>query len=311
MKLTGLVTATYTPFDPDTGEVNLDLIAPMTEHMLARGSAGFYVCGSTGEGESLSVGERKSVAAAFVKAADGRVPVIVQAGHNSGASARELAAHAAEIGADAISTLPPTYFKPASPEALMEFISQVAGAAPALPYYYYHIPNMSGVRFDMVALLRLAAERVPSFNGVKFSDFFLADMMACQEFDGGRYDILFGSDEMMLGALACGAKGAVGSSYAFAAPLWRRIIDAHERGERDEAHRWMLKAARLVRMIAGAPGPYPACVKQVIWPLLGFDPGPLRTPQPTMSQAQIDAARQELDESGFAGEIVSGDFNLP
>ena len=311
MKLTGLVSATYTPFDPKSGEVNLDLIAPMTEHMLSRGSAGFYVCGSTGEGESLSVEERKSVAAAFVKATKGRVPVIVQAGHNSITSAKELAAHAAEIGADAISTLPPTYFKPSSPETLIHFISEVAAAAPTLPYYYYHIPNMSGVRFDMVSLLRLAAERVPSFNGVKFSDFFLADMMACQEFDGGRFDILFGSDEMLLGALACGAKGAVGSSYGFAAPLWTKIIDAHERGERDEAHRWMLKAARLVRMIAGSPGPYAACVKQVIWPLLGFDPGPLRTPQPTMTHAQLDAARRKLDESGFAEEIASGDFKLP
>ena len=310
MKLTGLISATYTPFKPESGEVNLDLIAPMTEFMLSSGSAGFYVCGSTGEGESLSVEERKSVAAAFVTAANGRAPVIVQAGHNSVTSSKELAAHAAAIGADAISTLPPTYFKPGTPEALIEFIESVTSAAPNLPYYYYHIPNMSGVRFDMIKLLQLAAERVPSFNGVKFSDYYLADLLAGQEFEGERYDILFGSDEMMLGALACGTRGMVGSSYGFAAPLWTKIIESHNAGEQDTAHRWMRKAARLVRLLATAPGPYPACAKQVIWPLLGFEPGPLRTPQPRMSPAQITEALRQLKESEFAEEIATGEYKL-
>ena len=289
----------------------MDLIGPMTEFMLSSGSRGFYVCGSTGEGESLSVEERKLVAEAYVSATKGRAPVIIQVGHNSISSARDLAAHAAKIGADAISTLPPTYFKPRNPEALIDYLAQVTEAAPELPYYYYHIPALTGVQFDMLEVLRLAAERLPSFNGVKFSHLDLSEMMACQDFDNGRYDIPFGSDEMMLGALACGAKAAVGSCYGFAAPLWLKIIAAHETGAREDAHRWMRKAARLVRLIATSPGPFQACVKQVIWPLHGFDPGPLRTPQPTLSPAQIDQARGWLIETGFGKEITSGEFKLP
>ena len=309
MKLNGLVAATYTPFHPD-GSVNLDLIPAMTDHMIERGASGFYVCGSTGEGESLSVAERQQVAAAFIDATAGRVPVVIQVGHNSLSSACELARHAESAGADAISTLPPTYFKPASLDLLVQWIESVTQAAPGLPYYYYHIPRLSGVGFDMVELLSVAKERLPSLVGIKFSDFFLAEMMACQEFENGRYDIPFGSDEMLLGALATGATGAVGSCYGFAAPLWSEIIRAYEEGRKEEAQAWMRKAASLVRWIANSPGGFQACVKQVIWPLLGFEVGGLRLPQPEMSQSEVDEARRWLDETGVGEQLVTGKYTL-
>lgn len=309
MKLNGLVAATYTPFRED-GSVNPDLISPMVEHMISRGVSGFYVCGSTGEGESLTNDERKAVAAESISATKGQVPVVVQVGHNSIESSRDLARHAAESGANAISTLPPTYFKPETPELLIDCIARIAEAAPELPYYYYHIPRMSGVAFDPVRILELASDRVPNFAGIKFSDFFLADFMACQDFENGRYDILFGSDEMILGALATGARGAVGSCYGFAAPLWLNIFNAFDGGNVAGARAWMSRAAELVRRIANSPGPFHACVKQVIWPLLGFDAGPLRAPQPRMDLVAVDAARRWLDETGFGEAIKTGKFEL-
>ena len=310
MKLTNLIAATYTPFCPRSGEVNLDLIGEMADFMIARGSSGFYVCGSTGEGESLSEEERKQVAESFVTAAKGRVPVIVQVGHNSISSCRKLAEHAEEIGADAISTLPPMYYKPPTLGALVDYIEKVTEAAPGIPYYYYHIPMLSGVNFDMVELLQLVSDRIPSFNGIKFSYQDLSQMMACHEVEGGRFDIPFGSDQMMLGALACGAKGAVGSCYGFAGPLWLKIIESFQNGDLELAQRWMRKANRMVRMITTVPGPFHASVKQVVWPLHGFDPGPLRLPQPRLNESQIDLARRTLEESGLAAEIASGDFSL-
>ena len=295
MKLTGLIAATYTPFHKD-GSLNLEPIAAMTDLMIARGVSGFYVCGSTGEGESLSVEERKQVAESFIAATDRRVPVVIQVGHNCLESAADLAGHAASVGADAISSLPTTYFKPGSLDLLVESIAKVAAGAPELPYYYYHIPRLTGVTFDTVDLLAAVSKSVPNFAGIKFSDFFLAELMACQEFEDGRFDILFGSDEMLLGALATGAQGAVGSCYGFASPLWLKIIDAYQTGDMVQAQAWMRKAARLVRFIASDPGPFQGVVKQVIWPLLGIDVGALRFPQPTVEQSQIDQARRWLDD---------------
>ena len=69
---------------------------------LSDGIDGFYVCGSTGEGPSLTVDERKAVARAYIDAAAGRVPVVVQVGHNSVVEAAELARHAQDAGADVV-----------------------------------------------------------------------------------------------------------------------------------------------------------------------------------------------------------------
>lgn len=309
MKLEGLIAATYTPFHPD-GSINREMIPAMVDHMIDRGVSGFYVNGSTGEGESLSTEERMEVAGAFVEATQRRVPVIIQVGHNSIEVARALARHAVLIGATGISSLPPTYFKPPSLEGLVDSIEAITSVAPGLPYYYYHIPRMTGVSPDMSGLLAAARERIPTFAGIKFSDFYLADMVACQEFDQGRYDIVFGSDEMILGALAMGATGAVGSCYGFAAPLWQNIIDAHVAGDRELAQAWMGKAARLVRLIDREPGPFQAVVKQVIWSLLGFETGSLRLPQPSLSGEALSRAKESLDNSGFAEEMRSGVYQL-
>jgi len=304
-----LIAATYTPFRED-GSVNLDLIPAMIDYMIESGVSGFYVCGSTGEGESMSVEERKQVAQASVSATKGRLPVVVQVGHNSVESACELARHAAEVGADAISTLPPTYFKPASVDLLVDFIARVSACAPDLPYYYYHIPRMSGVSPDLVEFMQKACERVPRFNGIKFSDFFLADLTTCLEFEKGRLDVLFGSDEMILGALATGVKGAVGSTYGVAAPLFAKIIKTYGEGKLKDAQSWMAKAVRLIRLIDKEPGPYHSCVKQVVWPLLGFEVGPCRVPQAILSEEEVVHARYRLEESGFAQELASRDFQL-
>jgi N-acetylneuraminate lyase len=259
----------------------------------------------------MSVEERKQVAQASVSATKGRLPVVVQVGHNSVESACELARHAAEIGADAISTLPPTYFKPASVDLLVDFIARVSACAPDQPYYYYHIPRMSGVSLDMVEFMQKACERVPRFHGIKFSDFFLADLTTCLEFEDGRLDVLFGSDEMILGALATGAKGAVGSSYCVAAPLFVQVIEAYKNGMLKDAQKWMSKCVRLIRMLDKEPGPYHSCVKQVVWPLLGFEIGTCRVPQAILSEEELDHARARLEDSGFAQEITSGEFHLP
>ena len=307
MKLNGLIAATYTPFAPD-GAVNLDLIPAMIEHMIERGVSGFYVCGSTGEGESLTIEERKAVAEVSVSAADGRLPVVVQVGHNSLSTACELARHAAECGADAISSLPPTYFKPTSLDILIECLAEIAASASDLPYYYYHIPRLSGVRFDMPTLLEKVDPLITNFAGIKFSDFFLAEMAACQAVSGGKFDILFGSDEMILGALAMGATGAVGSCYGFAAPLWNQIIDAHRDGNAERANALMQKAISLVRLLDRRPGPFLAAVRQVIWPLLGFDLGPVRLPQSQLSEVNCQEVRQQLEQSGFSEAIKLGKF---
>ena len=168
-----------------------------------------------------------------------------------------------------------------------------------MPFYYYHIPLLSGVTVDMVEFLTLSLNRIPALAGIKFSDPDLSEFRLCQDFAEGRFDILFGSDEMMLGALAMGAKGAVGSCYGFAAPLWNKIIAAFEIGDAASALDLQTTATRLVRFLNTNPGPFQTVVKQVVWPELGFEIGTLRKPQTVLTPEQVAAARTAFRESGF------------
>lgn len=78
--LNGLLPATFTPLHAD-GSLNLVVVEPMVEHLIRDGITGLYVCGSTGEGVSLAREERMATAEAFITAARGHVPVVVQIGH--------------------------------------------------------------------------------------------------------------------------------------------------------------------------------------------------------------------------------------
>jgi N-acetylneuraminate lyase len=295
LPLRGLVAATFTPFRAD-GTIDLPKIKPVTDAVIAQGATGLYVCGSTGEGPLLSTAERMLVAEATVKAAAGRVPVVIQVGHNSIVEAHGLAAHAQRIGADAISATPPGYFKPDSLANFIACIAHIASGAPKLPFYYYNIPLLSGVRFDMVEFLRKGGEEIPTLRGIKFSDSNLHEMLACIEFDNGRYDILFGVDEMLLGGLAFGARGAVGSTFNFAAPLYLKIIAAFERGDLPEARRLQSLSAAMVRIMVGNGG---RGGLKAAMSLVGADCGFSRLPTVTCTSGQRAQMKKELAKLGF------------
>jgi N-acetylneuraminate lyase len=280
---------------PD-GSLNLAMAKPIVDHLLQSGVRGLYVCGSTGEGPLLTTEERKATAAAYVEAAAGRLPVVVQVGHSSVVEARQLAIHAQQIGADAISAVAPYYFKPASVDVLVDCLAEIAGGALELPFYYYHIPELSGVSLSMVDMLCRVPQKMPTFAGIKYTAATIDELQTLIAMDDGRFDILFGRDEMMLSGLAGGSKGAVGSTYNFAAPLYNQVIAAFQREDMDEARKYQGMAVTMVRTIvryrahAGLKG---------TMALLGLDCGPNRLPIVALTPEELAAMRQELDAIGF------------
>lgn len=288
-KLSGLIAATLTPFHPG-GSVNLEPIGPMVEFLIRNGVRGLYVCGSTGEGMSLSTDERKSVTEEFVKAAAGKVPVIAQVGHNSLTEAVELAKHAAAVGVDIVSATCPSYFKASDNASLTQCVQAMASAAPDHPFYYYHIPSLTGSTVDIVRFLEEAKAEVPNLVGVKYTDTKLFEYQTCLAVNDGEFDIVWGCDEMLLGALATGAHAAIGSTYNVAAPLSNRIIDAVQRGDLDEARSLQLKSALFIRGLLEFP--FHAAIKRILADR-GLEVGSVRPPLKPLS----DADKQNLTAS--------------
>ena len=288
--LSGLVAAAFTPMDA-SGSLDLERVPAVCDFVLGQGVTALFLCGTTGEGPSLSVAERRAVTEAYLAAAAGRVPIVVQVGHNSLAEARELARHAQDSGAAAIAMVPPSYFPVRSVSALAECLQDIGRAAPQTPLYYYHIPNLSGVALRVPQLLDEMDALVPSFAGVKFSSLELDDLSRCVRHGDGRYNILFGSDEMLLAGLAMGAAGAVGSTYNFMGPEFSALLDAFERGDMRAAQAHQGVATDLIHKILRHGG---LDALKAAMAIRGVDCGPPRLPCKPLSQEAFASLEREL-----------------
>jgi N-acetylneuraminate lyase len=294
-ELNGLTPAVLTPMDAD-GAIALGVVGDYTDRLIASGVGGIFVCGTTGEFPSLTIAERHDVAAAFMQAAGGRIPVGVHVGANDLSGARALASHAAQIGADFIATTPPCFLMPEGIDGVIDWCQRVTTEVPELPFYYYHFPSMSGVELDMLAFLRAAESRLPSLAGIKFTHGALDEYAMCLDEFGDRLDILFGRDEMLLAGLAVGATGAIGSGYNFAMPLYRALWNAFEAGDVGAARTCQCVGIELIRTLvrygyfAGAKH----CMK-----LIGLDVGQPRAPLGQLSAEQQASLTMELDALGF------------
>lgn len=300
-KIQGLIAAAFTPFHGD-GSLNFEMIPVIVDKLVHDGVNGIFVCGSNGEGPNMTNEERMQVAEAFIKAARGRLLIIVHVGHSSIAESKKLAAHAESIGADAISSVAAFYFKPTSVENLANCMAEIASAAPNLPFYYYHIPILTGVGMDMIEFLKYAGKIIPNLAGIKYTSSTIHEYQSCLEFENGKYDVLFGFDELLLPALSVGSAGAIGSTYTFAAPQYLKTIAAFNHGDIDAARKQHSFMVEVIRIFARYPS-IPA--QKAIMKMLGWDLGPCRLPLVTLSSENYNKLYSELAEISFFDKITS------
>jgi N-acetylneuraminate lyase len=290
-RIQGLVAAAHTPFAND-GALNLAIVEKQAAHFVANNVATTFIGGSTGESHSLTLDERIQLATRWFDVVRGTdLKVIVHVGSNCLADSRTLAEQAQRLGAAAISALAPSYFKPSSVDNLIACCAYVAEVAPETPYYYYDIPALTGVSLPMPEFLRQAGDRIPNLVGLKFTNVDFMAYQECRHVAEGRFDILWGVDEMLLPALASGAKGAVGSTYNFAAPIYHRLMEAFAKGDYETARKEQLHSIQVIRALAKRG--YMASAKAMMT-MLGVDVGAPRLPNTRLTPAQFEELRQEL-----------------
>ena len=300
LNLKGLVAAVYAPLHSD-GTVNPDVVEKTAAHLSGWGCTGAFVNGTTGESLSLTVEERKALAARWCDAAKGSsLKVIVHVGHNSISAASELAEHAGSSGADAIGMMPPCYLKPCTVEALIACCKKVAEQAPDTPFYYYHIPDLTGVDLPMIPFLEQASAEIPTLAGIKYTHSDLAEYLQCLNFGDKAFDLFFGRDESLLAALALGAQSAVGSTYNFAAPVYHQIIKKFFQGDLDGAREEQLFIADMVVLLKSYGF---LSASKALMSMIGLDKGPVRLPLSELSDLRKSKLKQELETLGFFARI--------
>jgi len=294
-KLTNLVAAAHTPFAAD-GALNLSAVEKQAAHFLDHQVTVAFIGGSTGESHSLSLEERRQLTQRWLEVARGtQLQVIVHAGSNCLADARELAAQAQQLGARAVAALAPSYFKPRTVAGLIDCCAFVASAAPELPFYFYDIPVLTGVCLSMPDFLAQGREKIPNLAGIKWTNADLYSYQLCRHLPGD-FDLPWGNDEYLLAALALGATGAVGSTYCFAAPVYHRLLKAFATGDLAAARQEQYRSCQLVQTLAacGYMGAAKATMK-----MLGVDVGPARLPNANLTSEQTSELRGKLETLGF------------
>lgn len=296
--LEGLIAAPFTPMHKD-GSLNLATIPAYYEMLKANGVKGAFICGSTGEGVSLSLIEKKAVAEEWAALTKNDADFIVMPllGGTCLTDCKELALHAQQIGLDAISFTAPFYFKPASVEMLAKACAEVAAVVPDMPFYYYHIPVLTGVGFSMIELLKAVDNLIPNFAGIKYTHEDFMDFLSCQNFQNGKYDMLWGRDENMLPALALGTKAAVGSTFNYAAPLYYDLIDAFNNGDLKTANALQQKSIDMITLLGKYAG---IATGKAYMKLLGIDCGEFRLPVKNMTATEFELFKKDTEQIGFA-----------
>lgn len=233
-KIRGVIPAMLTLFD-ENENVDVKRTRDLVEFLLDKGIGGLYLTGSTGEGFLMDHDERKLVVETVIDQVAGRCPVIVHVGDIGTRKTIQLAEHAWKAGADAISSVPPFYWK-FSEDDIFGYYRDVAAATP-LPMIIYNVP-MAGM---MGAGLIERIAQLPNVKGMKFTGKDHDTMSYLKARLGEDFIVYSGCDEMAFSGLSVGADGIIGSFYNVMPELFSGIYNAVQTGD--------MKAGRRLQQI--------------------------------------------------------------
>jgi dihydrodipicolinate synthase/N-acetylneuraminate lyase len=210
--LKGALAASVTPLADNGAAIDEDAFGPLVDFFVAAGLDGLLALGTAGEGVLFSVDERRHVADLFLEAADRRLQVAVQCGAQTTRDTAVLAAHAAEVGADAVVVIGPPYFRLDERSQFTHLLAAATACAP-LPFYVYEFAATSGYAIAPAVIERLRDE-APNLAGLKVSD---TPFERFREYLLPGLDVFVGPEALIHEGMAAGAIGAV-SALASAFP---------------------------------------------------------------------------------------------
>lgn len=234
-KYHGLWPAMLTPLNAE-GHPALGEAEKLVELFVRQKLDGIYLLGSTGQGPLLSVTDRQAVTECVVKAAAGRIPVMVHVGAVSTDDSVALARHASKVGAGSISSVGPIYYRP-SADGVFEHYHRI-GTAGELPFYVYHLSINNtlslGGREYVDRLLG-----IPNVAGMKFTERDLYQFGLICSYAGDRMTLFSGADELLCQAAMSGAHGAIGTFYNIWGPACQAARSAFVGGSVSAGTRFM------------------------------------------------------------------------
>ncbi len=287
----GVWAASLTPLTAND-EIDIPALHRLLDYVLGAGMHGIYVCGSSGEWVLLSPAERMCLAEATVSHVAGHVPVMVHVGATSTRDAVALARHARDIGADAVSSVPPFYYN-VNPSGLVAHYRHIAQAA-QLPVYLYNLPDATGVNVTVRVMQELLA--LGYVQGLKYTSYNLLEMREIIEVCGDRLTVFSGLDEIFLPCLVTGVQGGIGTTYNCLPHLFVELYDAWCNGDIARAQELQFVVDRVVLTLAryGIISAVKAAMR-----FLELDCGGPRLPLCPLTDEEETRLRADLERVGF------------
>lgn len=284
-----LIVAGITPLTDGGSAVDEAAISEYVAFLESHGADGIFACGTTGEGVLLTLDERRRVVVAFREALNGTL--FVHAGAQTTADTVSLAAHAAEIGADAVAVIPPPYF-PLDARALTAHFVAAARACAPLPFYCYAFAARSGYPLPVEVIERIR-DQVDNLAGLKVSE---SPFERVEPYLGLGLPVFIGNEPLIADGLRRGAIGSVSGMAAALPDVVRAALD-----DPSEAN-----AARLrdVRAAMESSGAFVAAAKHVLGtrgvPVRPDVRAPLRPLTPAEG-TELDAALESIVAAATTG----------
>lgn len=286
----GIIPAMNACYD-ERGNINVPVIKKLARHYADVGVKGLYLAGSTGEGPLQSVEERKQVLAAVVEEVGTELTIIAHVGATSTGDCVELAQHAEQVGAHAISAVPCIYYR--LNDATVERHWQAIIDSTKLPFIMYHIPATTGYHLSQSLLRKLAIQ--DKVIGVKITTESTYELQQFKKIGGEDFILFNGPDEQYLAGRIMGAEAGIGGTYGVMPELFLKIEQCYRDGNMAAAQHWQFIVNELITELLSTSSLYGAC-KEILR-LRGFEVGLPRMPLPLLEveqYAQVKALNDKM-----------------
>lgn len=291
-----ILTAMVTPFDQN-GEIDFPATKNLINYLIANGTNGIVVAGTTGESPTLTTEEKVELFKFVVNIVDGRVPVVAGTGSNNTKASIELTKQAENTGVDAIMLVVPYYNKP-SQEGLYQHFKTIAEAT-SLPIILYNIPGRSVINMAVETIVRLA--QIPNIVAIKDASGNLDAMSETISQTPEDFSVYTGEDSLTLPALAVGATGVISVASHIIGNEMQAMITKFKNGHTQEAAEDHRRLLPVFKGLFAAPNPSP--VKAAL-NLKGIPVGGVRLPIIPLNNDELNTLQAVLEKVNVKEAVV-------
>lgn len=293
-KFNGIFPAFYACYDEE-GNISESRIKDLSDYMCDKKVQGVYVGGSSGECIYHNLEERKSVLTYVANNLKGKMTLIAHVGAPSTRESVELAKHAASLGYDALSAIPPIYFK-LSDQAVCEYWNQIIDATP-LDFIIYNIPQTTGYTLSPNVFMKMLENK--KVIGVKNSSMPTMDIERFKRVGGKEVVVFNGPDEQFVAGRIMGAAAGIGGTYAAMPELFLKANEYVSTGNFEAAGNIQSTINDIIVKLCSYEGHMYAVIKEVL-KRKGVNVGSVRGPLQGISDtdaAQIDDVMKMIDDA--------------